>query len=92
MELIDGRAIKLKTRLADKITKAIPKSKVIGVDPETDISDVMVYWGRDELKKLAELGFKKLPPPPLRTYDWPGVYRPMAHQLTTAEFLAFNGG
>lgn len=90
MELIENRALKLRTRLADKITSVIPKSKVLGRLPDTDIDEVLVYWGRDEVKALAELGFKKLPPPPLRTYDWPGVYRPMAHQRTTAEFLSAN--
>lgn len=90
MELIENRALKLRTRLADKIAAHIPKSKVLGTVPDTDIDEVLVYWGRDEVRKLKELGFKKLPPPPLHKYNWPGIYRPMAHQIATAEFLAMH--
>lgn len=88
MELIENRALKLRTKLADKIVSAIPKSKLLGQVPDTDIQEVLVYWGREEVQALKELGFKKVPPPPLHKYEWPGIYRPMAHQITTAEFLA----
>ena len=88
MELIENRALKLRTKLADKIVSVIHKSKLLGQVPDTDIQEVLVYWGREEVQALKELGFKKVPPPPLHKYDWPGIYRPMAHQITTAEFLA----
>jgi len=49
-----------------------------------------VYWGVDEVRKLRELGFKKIPPAPLQKYNWTGIYSPMAHQKTTSEFLVSN--
>lgn len=88
MELVENRAVKIKTRLADKILEAIPRSKLLGRLPNTDIDEVLVYWGVDEVRALHSLGFKNAPPAPLRKYDWTGVYTPMSHQKTTAEFLA----
>ena len=88
MELVENRAVKIKTRLADKILGAIPRSKLLGRLPNTDIDEVLVYWGIDEVRALHTLGFKNAPPAPLRNYAWTGVYTPMSHQKTTAEFLA----
>lgn len=87
MELVENRALKLRTRLANAILSGIPKSKLIGPVPDTDISEVLVYWGRDEVRALHALGFKNTPPAPLHKYGWPGIYKPMAHQTTTSEFL-----
>ena len=89
MELVENRAVKLRTRIADRITASIPKSKVLGYVPEhPDVQEVLVYWGRDEVRQLHALGFRKVPPAPLREYGYPGIYKPMAHQRTTAEFLS----
>ena len=87
MELVENRAVKLKTRLTSNILKAIPKSKLVGRIANTDIDEVLVYWGRDEVRALHSLGFKTVPPAPLK-YDWTGIYKPMSHQMTTAEFLS----
>lgn len=86
MEVLNGKAVKLNTRLTDTILKQIPKSKNLGRIPDTDIDEVLIYWGRDEVRALHSLGFKTVPPAPLK-YNWTGVYTPMAHQKTTAEFL-----
>jgi SNF2 family DNA or RNA helicase len=88
MELVENRAVKIKTRLANKILDAIPRSKLLRRLPNTDIDEVLVYWGVDEVRLLHALGFKNAPPAPLRNYTWTGVYTPMSHQKTTAEFLA----
>lgn len=88
MEIVENRALKLHTRLADKILAAIPKSKILRRFPESGIDEVLVFWGHDEVKELIKLGFKKVPPAPLHKYEYTGVYTPMAHQKTTAEFLA----
>ena len=87
MELVENRAVKLKTRLTDNILKTIPKSKLVGRIANTDIDEVMVYWGREEVRALHSLGFKSVPPAPLK-YKWTGIYKPMSHQMTTAEFLS----
>ena len=86
MEVLNGKALKLKTRLTSTILKSIPKSKLIGRIANTDIDEVMVYWGREEVRALHALGFKAVPPAPLK-YEWTGIYKPMSHQMTTAEFL-----
>jgi SNF2 family DNA or RNA helicase len=90
MDIINGKLVKLRTKLSEKILKAIPKSKIIGKVPDSDIDEVAVYWGVDEVRKLRELGFKKVPPAPLQKYNWTGIYSPMAHQKTTSEFLVSN--
>lgn len=87
MELVENRALKLHTRLTDKILSGITKSKLIGKVPNSDIDEVLVHWGRDEVRALFALGFKKVPPAPLKKYKWTGIYTPMAHQVTTSEFL-----
>jgi SNF2 family DNA or RNA helicase len=85
MDIINGKLVKLRTKLADKISAVIPKSKVVST--QDGIDEVVVYWGVDEVKKLRQLGFKKIPPAPLHKYKWTGVYTPMSHQKTTSEFL-----
>lgn len=90
MDIINGKLVKLRTKLSDRILKEIPKSRVIGTVPDSDAVDVAVYWGVDEVKKLREIGFKKVPPAPLHKYKWTGVFTPMTHQKTTAEFLVAN--
>jgi SNF2 family DNA or RNA helicase len=87
LELVENRALKLHTRLTDKILSGITKSKLIGKVPNSDIDEVLVHWGRDEVRALFALGFKKVPPAPLKKYKWTGIYTPMSHQVTTSEFL-----
>ena len=87
MELVENRALRLHTRLTDKILSGIAKSKLIGTVPNSDIDEVLVHWGRDEVRALFALGFKKVPPAPLKKYKWTGIYTPMSHQVTTSEFL-----
>ena len=65
MEVLNGKAVKLNTRLTDTILKQIPKSKNLGRIPDTDIDEVLIYWGRDEVRALHSLGFKNVPPAPL---------------------------
>jgi SNF2 family DNA or RNA helicase len=87
MDIVENRALKIRTRLADKILEEIPRSKLLGKVPNTDVDEVLIYWGTDEVRALHKLGFKKTPPAPLHKYEWTGIYKPMAHQKTTAEFL-----
>ena len=60
MEVLNGKAVKLNTRLTDTILKQIPKSKNLGRIPDTDIDEVLIYWGRDEVRALHSLGFKNV--------------------------------
>jgi SNF2 family DNA or RNA helicase len=83
MKIINGKALLLKLRNPNRITETIPKSKVTGPH------EVAVKWGVDEVQTLRSLGVKA-PSPISGRYDWPGRYRPMEHQRTTAEFLTLH--
>lgn len=92
MELIDNQALKLtlKNESADLILEHINKSEIIKRD--NSATELIIYWGLDEMTRLSEImRFKKnLPSPMVRDYEWPGLYKPFDHQKTTAEFLSIN--
>jgi len=86
LEIIDNRALKIRTRnpakfdiLPQKFVQHIPGG-----------AEVFVKWDLDHARVLKNLGFKNVPSPIERTYQWPGRYRPMAHQKTTAGFLTLH--
>lgn len=84
MQIIDNKALLLKVRDPNRITTVIPKSKVL------DSGEVLVKWGLEEAQVLKNLKLRNVPSPILGHYDWPGLYRPFAHQKTTAEFLTLH--
>ena len=88
MEIIDNKAVLIRTRSPSKYD-IIPRSKYVG---ETDegMHEVLVYWGLDEMRVLRNLGVKKAPSPINKSYDWPGKYKPFAHQRETASFLTLH--
>ena len=90
MEIIDNTAIKLTVpeHIVPHITDNIDKSEV--VERRGNLTDVIIYWGLEEMIKLNQLiSFRKnLPSPITRDYNWPGIYTPFAHQRITAEFLS----
>ena len=49
-----------------------------------------MHWGIEETQVLRNLGVKDVPSPITRRYNWPGKYKPMAHQMQTAEFLTLH--
>jgi SNF2 family DNA or RNA helicase len=88
MEIIEDKYLVLKTRNLDKIKEALPETQVLNtVD---DVHTVAVDWNLYEAQWLRRLKIKGVPSPIVRDYDWPGLYSPMAHQRTTAEFLTLN--
>ena len=52
--------------------------------------EILVHWGYEEALVLKNMGVKNVPAPINKNYAWPGLYRPMAHQRETAEFLTMN--
>lgn len=84
MEIIENKALLLKVRDPAKVTAVIPKSKVL------DQHKVLVHWGLDEAQVLKNLRIKNVPSPILRSYAWPGLYKPFDHQKTTASFLTLH--
>jgi SNF2 family DNA or RNA helicase len=87
MEVIDNKLLVFKTRSPDRYS-LIPKSRVL---PRPGGGyDVAVYWGLDEVRVLKNLGVKNVPSPIFGRYEWPGRFKPMAHQKETASFLTLN--
>ena len=84
MQIIDNKALLLKVREPGRITTVIPKSKLL------DSGEVLVRWGLDEAQVLKNMRIKNVPSPINGSYDWPGLYRPFAHQRVTASFLTMN--
>lgn len=92
MELIDNTAIKLtlKNESADLVLDRIDKTELI--NREGNVSNIVVYWGVEEVTQLNELiRFRdNLPSPIVKDYDWKGLYTPFSHQRITSEFLSIN--
>jgi SNF2 family DNA or RNA helicase len=87
MQIIDNKALLFKTRQPAKYA-IIPKSKI--VEERNGVYQMAVYWGLDEARVLRNLGLKDVQSPITARYDWPGRFRPFAHQVDTASFLTLN--
>lgn len=92
MEVLDNTALKLTVPeyMVPHIQQKIDKFEVVG--QKGNLSEVVIYWGVQEMTRLNQLvSFRKpLPSPITRDYDWPGVFEPFDHQKTTSEFLSIN--
>lgn len=88
MEIVDNKALLIRTKKADQIVQTIPKSKI--VQDHGEVKDVLVYWGMEEAAVLKNLRIKNVPSPILRNYKWPGLRTPFAHQRATASFLTMH--
>lgn len=89
MQIVQDRILKLRVREPARITSLIPKSKVLSQD-ENGIYNVAVHFGLEEAQVLKNLKYKHVPSPIRTQYKWPGMYKPFAHQRTTAEFLTLH--
>lgn len=87
MEVIEGKALKLRLRNPHKVLNVIPKSALIEDGP---ISTVLVKWGLEEAQVLKNLKIKNVPSPIIGRYKWPGIYEPFSHQKQTAAFLTLH--
>lgn len=92
MEIIDNKALMLKTRNPDKVTQVITQSYVTSeTQTPTGIGyEIAVKWTLPNAKILQNLGFKNVPSPIMGQYEWPGMYKPFEHQKVTASFLTLN--
>ena len=88
MQIIEDKTLVLRTRNPDKIKQRIPKSKTLDINE--DVHTMSVKWDLPTAQRLAGLRMKNIPSPIIRDYDWGGVFPPMEHQKTTAEFLTLN--
>jgi SNF2 family DNA or RNA helicase len=88
MDIIDNKALLLRTRAPEKIISAIPKSEI--VSHRDGLFEVLVNWELDEARVLRNLRIKDVPSPIKRDYKWSGLYKPFNHQEKTAEFLTLH--
>jgi SNF2 family DNA or RNA helicase len=87
MEILEDKALVFKTRNPNKYS-IIPKHRIVSEQEGT--YEIAVYWGLDEVRVLRNLGVKDVPSPITRKYNWPGRFKPMAHQIDTAAFLTMH--
>jgi SNF2 family DNA or RNA helicase len=87
MQIVENKAVLFKTRQPAKYA-IIPKSKIVG--EQNGVYQMAVYWGVDETRVLRNLGVKDVPSPIVSRYDWPGRFKPFAHQIDTAAFLTLH--
>ena len=92
MEIVEDCAIRLRVvnAHAEYIVDHIEKCEVLSKDFDT--TELLVYWGIEEMQRLNKTftGGGKLPSPITRDYNWPGLYTPFKHQITTAAFLSLQ--
>lgn len=88
MEIIDNRALLIRTRSPDKYA-VIPDVRVFE-EHDDGSSDILVRWRLNEVRVLRNLGVRRAPSPIIGRYDWPGRYKPAQHQIETAAFLTLH--
>lgn len=92
MNIVDDTALRFHCShdVAKQITTYIDKSELIGA--EGGHSEVLMYWGINEVQKLVRLlpDSNKIPSPIERDYEWPGMFTPFDHQRDTARFLTLH--
>lgn len=74
----------INTSIRARVLGAIPHAKEMSVGGKPMVA---VHHGVEECLVLRNLGFRSVPSPVLHYYNWPGRYKPMAHQKSTAAFL-----
>lgn len=89
MEVVDNKALRVRVRSHERFTSVIPKSHYEG-EIAPGVHEILVHWGMDEALVLKNMGVKGVPSPISKSYKWPGIYKPMAHQRETAEFLTMH--
>ena len=88
MEIIDNKALVIKTRRPHLITQRIEKSAV--VDESDGLYDVAVNWGLKEAQTLVKLRIANIPSTMDRDYIWTGKLTPFAHQKETSAFFTLH--
>jgi SNF2 family DNA or RNA helicase len=73
---------------ANLITNYLEKSQVLSDDGKN--AELLVYWGIEEMRRVAKVYGDKVPSPIQKDYKWPGMYTPFKHQETTAAFLTLQ--
>jgi len=73
---------------ASLITNYLEKSQILSDDGKN--AELLVYWGIEEMQRVAKVYGEKVLSPIQKDYKWPGMYTPFKHQETTAAFLSLQ--
>lgn len=84
---LPSKSLILKLRSPERVLQHIPRARVVAVG---GVPYTQVKFDLDAARVLRNLGIAS--PSPIRYfYDWPSKYpKPMAHQVTTAEFFTLH--
>jgi len=88
MQVVDDKAIILRTKRPHLVTEAIERCKVLS--EEDGMYKVAVKWDLKGAQALAKLKVEGTPSPITRDYEWTGKYEPFAHQRETSAFLTLH--
>lgn len=90
MEIVENEVVKfsIPSDKASLITNYLEKSQVLKDDGKN--AELLVYWGIQEMQRVAKVYGDKVPSPIRKDYKWPGMYTPFKHQETTAAFLSLQ--
>lgn len=88
MQIIDNKILVFRTRDPSRYA-LIPRSKDLG-EVAPGIHEIAVRWSLEEARVLRNLGVKNVPSPIQANYNWPGRYKPFAHQVATSSFLTMH--
>ena len=88
MQVVDDKAIILRTKRPHLVTEAIERCKVLS--EEDGMYKVAVKWDLKGAQALAKLKVEGTPSPITRDYEWTGKHEPFAHQRETSAFLTLH--
>lgn len=88
MEIVNDKALLVRTKQPHLILEAIKKSAVVSQDD--DGYEVAINWGLEEAQALAKLHIEGVPSTISRDYTWTGKLTPFAHQKETSSFLTLH--
>jgi superfamily II DNA or RNA helicase len=90
VEIVENEVVRfsLPSDKAGLITNYVEKSQVLSDDGKN--TEMLVYWGIEEMQRVAKVYGDKVPSPIQKDYKWPGMYIPFKHQETTAAFLSLR--
>ena len=87
MQIIDDKFLIIRTKHPDRLLASVEGADLISKD---EVSEIKVKWDVPTAQLLKKLRIRNVPSPIKKHYDWPGMYKPMAHQIDTAEFLTLH--
>ena len=88
MQVIDNKAIVLKTKRPHLVTESVDKYKILS--EKEGVFKIVVRWGLQEAQALVGLKVKDVPSPIDRDYEWSGKLTPFDHQRLTSSFLTLH--